>query len=413
MPKLSRGKISARWRLGKYVTLAAVLIAAAAGNLGLMILDPVTIVMRPLQELAKPFVGSDAVGQSIGTGLGRQLVPSVAFLSLLPLAIVLALSLIDRRFWCRNLCPLGGLLALVSKVPGLRRGVMRDTCTSCARCAKACPTNAIGTGGGFASDPSECITCLACIDSCKTGANVFAFQTSSVQLPVFESSRRDALIAAGATGLGLAAILVPIATADAEILRPPSTDENRLAELCVRCGACYGACPTGNLRPSVSFASGAGPWTPMLDERPAHCTLNCNLCARPCPTDALHTPTPQEAQDLGLGVKADVDQSRCRAWARNHQCMICQSACPIAGALLSQERPAELPGRGPRVQVPVVNPDLCVGCDQCATVCIVGPPAIGTRLPVFYDTAPTTPGMPPGMAPGQPQMPSMPMTPGG
>lgn len=397
IPRLSRGKVQARWRLGKYVTLAVVLIAAVAGNLGPMILDPITIVMRPLQELARPFVGSDALGQSIGVSLGRQSVPSVAFLSLVPLAIVLALNLIDRRFWCSSLCPLGGLLAVVSKVPGLRRRVQPDTCTACARCAKVCPTGAIERGKGFVSDSAECVSCLACVDACKTGANTFSLHAAQLHSPAFEASRRNAVIAIGATGLGLAAALVPIAGADAEILRPPSTDETRLAELCVRCGACYGACPTGSLRPSVSFMSKAGPWTPMLDERPPHCTLNCNLCAELCPTDALHTPTPQEVRELGLGVKAEVDRTRCRAWARNRACMRCQAVCPIVGALVSEERPAGLPSRGgQQVQVPVVNKDLCIGCNQCATVCLVGPAAIGSPLPPHSDPTPAAHGMSPG-----------------
>ena len=397
--KRGRRDVPARWRAGKYITLTVVLIAAAAGSLGPMILDPIMIVMRPLQELAKPFVGSDAVGQSIGVGLGRQFVPSVAFLSLVPLAIVLALNLIGRRFWCRSLCPLGGLLALVSKVPGLRRRVQPDTCTSCARCEKVCPTGAIEREKGFASDSAECIACLACTDACKVGANAFRLNAPQLHLPAFETSRRDAVIAVGATGLGLAAALIPAATANAEILRPPSTDDARLAELCVRCGACYGKCPTGVLRPSVSFVSKAGPWTPMLDERPAHCTLNCNLCATACPTDALHTFTPQEAYALGLGVKAEVDHVRCRAWAKNRSCLKCLSVCPIAGALTSEERPAGLPNPrgGAPVGVPVVNTDLCIGCNECGTVCVMSPAAIGSPLPPHDDSAPEFPGMPPNM----------------
>jgi len=133
----------------------------------------------------------------------------------------------------------------------------------------------------------------------------------------------------------------------------------------------------------------------MLDERPAHCTLNCNRCAKPCPTDAIHTLTPLEVMSLGLGQKAEVDQARCRAWARGHECMKCQRVCPIAGALTGVERPENLPSRnGQRVQVPVVNKDLCIGCNQCATVCVMTPAAIGSPLPPHSDAAPSRPGMP-------------------
>ena len=409
LPALLRGKLSPRWRMGKYVTLAVVLGAAFIGNLGPMILDPVTIIARPLQELARPFVGNDAVGQGVGAALSRSAVHTVAFLSLIPLVLVLALNLAEKRAWCRDVCPLGGLLGVLSKLPGVRRVVDAETCTSCARCAKACPTDAIARKDGYASSSAECIACMRCIDACPTGANAFRLAPPHLLAPAYEPSRRDALIAVGATGLGVAAVVLPIARADAEILRPPSTSSARLAELCVRCGACYSACPTGSLRPSVSFVSEAGPWTPMLDDRPAHCTMNCNRCAVPCPTDAIHTPTQFEYVELGLGLRAEVDKTRCRAWANNHACMQCQSTCPISGALVGIERPANLPSRdgGPPMQVPVVNGDLCVGCYQCSLSCPVHPAAIGSPLPP-YDPRTARPqmpsgvrGMPLGMGPGQ------------
>jgi ferredoxin len=376
---------SPRWALGRYATLAVVLGAAAIGNLGPMILDPVTIITRPLQELARPLAGSDAVGESIGRSLGSGAVHAVAFLSLVPLVLVVAASVFGRRFWCRSLCPLGGLLALLARVPGVRRFVVAETCTSCARCAKACPTGAIARTEGFPSSSAECITCLTCNDACQTGANRFGFSHPRLFTPAYEPSRRDALVAIGATGMGLAAVVLPVARTDAEILRPPATDEARLSELCVRCGACYGACPTGSLRPSVSFTSKAGPWTPMLDERPGHCTMRCNRCAVPCPTDAIHTPTEMEILDLGLAVRAEINPKRCRAWARNHECMACQKVCPIAGAIVGEERPATQPkdayNDGPPVQVPVVNTDQCVGCNLCAGACPMTPAAIGSPLP--------------------------------
>ncbi len=227
----------------------------------------------------------------------------------------------------------------------------------------------------------ECTDCLLCIEACPNDANHFVLAVSP-SLPAFREDRRDAVIAAGAVGLGVGVALLPTKGGPGAILRPPATDEERLARLCVRCGACYGACPTGALRPSVSFVSEAGPWTPMLDERPAHCTLNCNRCARPCPTDAIHTPTPEEAGRLGLGAVATVHKERCRAWANNHTCMLCQQKCPIPGALVSQERPYDptRPNASP-VEVPVVVESECVGCNQCTTACPAMPPAIGVGLP--------------------------------
>jgi ferredoxin len=376
--------VSRRWRFGKYATLAVVLGGAVLGSLTPMILDPITIVTRPLQELARPFVGTDAVAQSAGIDLARGAVHGVAFLSLVPLVLVLALNVVGRRVWCRDLCPLGGLLALVSRVPGVRRVVDAQACTSCGRCAAVCPTDAISRTNAFASSPAECTDCMACVDACPNHANSFRPTRIAMALPDFRQDRRDALTAVGAVTLSLGAVMLPATQAHAEILRPPSTDEKRLAELCVRCGACYGACPTGVLKPSVSFTSQAGPWTPMLDERPAHCTMNCNRCARPCPTDAIHTPTAEEAADLGLGQVAVVNKTQCRAWVSNHACMLCQGKCPINGALLCVDRPydPQKPREKP-VTVPVVDIATCIGCNLCMEACPMMPPAIGVGLPDF------------------------------
>jgi polyferredoxin len=56
---------------------------------------------------------------------------------------ILMLGLTQSRFWCRNLCPAGAILALFSRKPFFRRCVS-DDCTRCARCFQSCPMNAIG-----------------------------------------------------------------------------------------------------------------------------------------------------------------------------------------------------------------------------------------------------------------------------
>jgi len=55
---------------------------------------------------------------------------------------IIALNALADRFWCRVLCPLGALLGLLSKI-AILRPVVGETCTNCARCARACPLDAI------------------------------------------------------------------------------------------------------------------------------------------------------------------------------------------------------------------------------------------------------------------------------
>ncbi len=159
--KGGKARIPRYLRLGKYVLLALVVGAALLGRLSPMVLDPVTVVTRPLQELARPFFGADGVGRNVGAEFGRDYIRGVALLSLLPLIAVLALNAISRRTWCRTLCPLGGLLALFSKAPGIRRVVDVEACTRGARDAPAtASSDAIERTKDFASSNAECTLCM-------------------------------------------------------------------------------------------------------------------------------------------------------------------------------------------------------------------------------------------------------------
>jgi ferredoxin len=389
------------WRFGKYAVLTVVVGAAVAGSLSPMVLDPVTMATRPAQELVLPYVGGDAVGMAVGVDLGRSGLATVACLSLVPLAAVLGLNAIGKRVWCRSLCPLGALLALISLVPGVRRSVDANACTSCGRCARDCPTLAIAKDRAFASSDAECVVCMKCSDACPTDAIHFLAPGARTKLALTPGQpeerqetppegaalgsprrslgldRREAVTLAGLTGASLAiAAVLPTTAIARDILRPPGTDEARLAQRCVRCGACYSACPTGILRPSTSVLSRGGLWTPMLDEKPQYCTLNCNRCARVCPTDALHVPTTNEAIALGLGGVARVDRTRCIAWARGHDCMRCLAVCPMLGAVYYTEETSPMWHDPSPTRVPHVNPEFCVACGLCTGVCPAGPPAI-------------------------------------
>lgn len=84
-----------------------------------------------------------------------------AWIMLVFLSVIVVLDLFFPRLWCRVLCPLGGLYAMVGQKAPF--GVMGDQKVSCQKncvaCQQACPM-------GIQKEQMECIRCGACVDAC-------------------------------------------------------------------------------------------------------------------------------------------------------------------------------------------------------------------------------------------------------
>ncbi|MDD4904495.1 MAG: 4Fe-4S binding protein [Candidatus Bipolaricaulis sp.] len=71
------------------------------------------------------------------------------------------------RFWCRYLCPMGGVLSLFNRVSFLHLRLERAKCTECGACAVACP---MGIEPHRDHDDHNCIKCGECVGACSAGA---------------------------------------------------------------------------------------------------------------------------------------------------------------------------------------------------------------------------------------------------
>ncbi len=83
--------------------------------------------------------------------------------------LILGLSLlgglfIDRPF-CRYLCPMGGFLALPSKIGFIRIRRNAESCIDCGDCDRACPM-AVSVSTVEEVKSSECINCAECVNTC-------------------------------------------------------------------------------------------------------------------------------------------------------------------------------------------------------------------------------------------------------
>jgi polyferredoxin len=82
-----------------------------------------------------------------------------------------------KRFFCRNVCPIGGLFKIYSKFSFFKIKIDADKCNNCSACATNCQMNVkidkyISSGNKSIKD-SDCIVCGDCIDTCPKKALKF------------------------------------------------------------------------------------------------------------------------------------------------------------------------------------------------------------------------------------------------
>jgi len=342
---------SERWRSVKYGLLLSILLAALFTNLTLLILDPLTILMRslaagwwpavdPLVTWAEGALYAVPWLQAPVSAFDGLLRPAVlpttqafyrdAWLYGAVLLAVIGLNVLAERFWCRYLCPLGGLLGLLSKVTVFKRLVARSQCNDCDACARVCPTGAIQAAQGYASDPGECTLCLDCLVACPRQGNLFPAGLAPARWNDYDPSRRQALAVMGVTAAGVFLLRsdLTVSRDDPHLIRPPGARENNLLAACVRCGECVRVCPTSAIQPALGEAGLEGLWAPVLVPRAGYCDYSCNACGGACPVAAIPPLSLDEKRQRVIGA-AYINQNRCIAWSGHKPCIVCEEMCPL------------------------------------------------------------------------------------
>jgi polyferredoxin len=129
----------------------AVLGATLAGSA--LFRAPVWCAFCPIGAICR----GSAAGAELSIGAEILAVPAVG-----------GLSLGEKRFWCKYVCPVGGLLTLLSKYSIFIKPRMRDARhRNCGFCTKICPE-----GINLCQEKSyaRCTKCLECYGKCPSGA---------------------------------------------------------------------------------------------------------------------------------------------------------------------------------------------------------------------------------------------------
>jgi MauM/NapG family ferredoxin protein len=396
----------------KYILLLLILAMALFGSLALLIFDPITLFTRTMTAAVLPALNQAVTAAEqtlypiaflrpvidwVERALRGPVLPVIqpafsggAFIFLLFLGI-LALNALADRFWCRYLCPLGGLLGLISKV-ALLRPAIQPACNRCGHCVRDCRLDAIDTGAGYEIIPSECTVCLDCLAACpesnvlsspKDGIG-FEWRWRPAPVQEYDPTRRQVLAALGVSAVSLALLRTDAwaKKPDTYLIRPPGVDdEEEFLSRCVRCSQCMKVCPTSGLQPAIFESGLEGLWTPHLVPRLGYCDYGCNACGQICPSGAIPPLALEEKQTRAIGL-AVVDRNRCLPWAYETPCIVCEEMCPLPEkAIVLESEGGGGIGRGhgggsSELQRPIVIAELCIGCGICEFQCPMGEAAI-------------------------------------
>ena len=273
---------------------------------------------------------------------------SLSLFGLIFTLVILALVFFKNRWFCTNICPIGTVLGLISKISLNKIHFDKEKCVSCSMCSKICPSGCIDFKNQTV-DNETCVKCLKCIEKCPKGAIKYGIEHKKV---TFNPKRRELIWAASALIILGGALKAGVELGKnigkniRNIILPPGSENpSRMLNKCLNCNLCIESCPNKILVKSdkdfgavhIDYSKGEG-----------FCKYDCNNCSNVCPSGAIKRITKEEKQQTRIAMAVIKDNCA--------KCGKCIKKCPTNAISRIDDKI-------------VIDSTKCIGCATCTTAC--------------------------------------------
>ena len=298
---------------------------------------------------------------------------------------ITVLALVNGRWYCNNICPVGAVLGCLSKFSLFKPHFDEEKCVSCGLCERNCRCSAIDSKN-HTIDYSKCVNCFICVSKCNRDAMKYSMKKKVVTESVDKTSDTEGktsrktflstmAVLATASALkaqdkvvdgGLATIIDKKAPKRETPLKPAGSESlENFTSRCTGCQLCVQSCPNDVLRASSKLDTFMQP--EMSYER-GYCRPECTACSDVCPAGAIQKITREEKTSIQIGHAVWIAKN-CLPLSDGVSCGNCERHCP-SGAITMMPYDANDP-KSPNI--PIVNEDRCIGCGACEHVCPARP----------------------------------------
>ena len=379
----------------RYSILGATAILTLFGFTELcLLLDPYSNFGRIAANIFRPAImwGNNVIANILSSMGNYSLylisikIPAIAFISAIIAFVVFAVMVYFRgRLFCNTICPVGTLLSIVSRYSLFHISIDKSACNNCKSCERSCKAEAIDATN-MKVDTSRCVTCFNCTSSCAKNAIKYRFApialkkgkaaidvsgtTSEIQKQEISGSRRS-FISTSAALAGTVPLYAITQKKDAggnkklPVTPPGSVSIERFKDLCTGCHLCVVHCPTQILKPAGLQYGFGYMLKPYMSFDNNFCNYTCIECSDVCPADAIKPLSFERKKTIQIGI-AEFNIDLCIVKTEENDCGACSEHCPTQAVHM-------VPYKG-TLTIPKIEPELCLGCGGCESICPVRPP---------------------------------------